>query len=545
MAKDIKYSEDIRAALKKGVDKLANAVRVTLGPKGRNVVLDKGFGLPTITNDGVTIAKDIELEDKFENLGAQLVKEAASRTNDVAGDGTTTATILAQALIHRGFEIVKTGVNVIDIKHGIEKAVAKVVEGLHSLKKPISTPAEKAQVATISAGDPEIGTKIAELMEKVGDQAPITVEDSPTFGMSTEVVEGMQFNKGYISQYMVTDVAKMEAVMEDPGILITDQKISSLNDILPLIEAMAKVGRKDLLIIAEEVSGEALATLVLNKIRGVFNALVVAAPSFGENRKAILEDIAVLVGTGVISSEKGMKLESVMVDSLGRAGKVVATKDNTTIVNGSGNKFNIEARVNQIKTQLENETSQYEKDKLKERLAKLSGGVGILKVGAATEIELKEKKHRIEDAIQATKAAVEEGIVAGGGVALLNAKKFLDGFIGANSDENQGIEIVRSVLAEPLRQIAVNAGKDPALVLEKVMQQMEGYGYDAGTDQFNVNMIERGIVDPTKVTRSALQNAASVAAMILTTEVGVADKPTKKQPGYPPMPSGDEFGSEY
>ncbi len=545
MAKEIKYSEDVRAALKKGADKLANAVRVTLGPKGRNVILDKGFGSPTITNDGVTIAKDVELEDKFENMGAQLVKEAASHTNDVAGDGTTTATILAQAIIHRGFETVKSGVNVIDIKHGIEKAVARIVEGLQSLKKSISTKEEKAQVATISAGDPEIGTRIAELMERIGDEAPITVEDSPTFGISTEVVEGMQVAKGYLSPYMVTDAAKMEAVMENPSILITSQKITSLQEILPLIESMVKEGKKDLFIMAEDVSGEALTTLVLNKIRGVFNALAVAAPSFGENRKAILEDIAILTGTDVVSEDKGMKLESVISASLGHAGKVIATKDSTTIVNGAGDKFKIDARINQLKLQLEKEVSQYEKDKLKERLAKLSGGVGVLKVGAATEIELKEKKHRIEDAVQATKAAVEEGIVAGGGVALLNAKKFLDGFIGINADENYGIEIVRNVLAEPLKQIAINAGKDPALVLERVMQQMEGFGYDAAKDQFNVNMIEAGIVDPTKVTRSALQNAASVAAMILTTEAGIAEKPTKKQPGYPPMPSGDEFDGEF
>ena len=545
MAKEIKYGEDIRNALKKGADKLANAVRVTLGPKGRNVILDKGFGSPTITNDGVTIAKDIELEDKFENMGAQLVKEAASKTNDVAGDGTTTATILAQAIIHRGFETVKSGVNVIDIKHGIEKAVARIIEGLQSLKKSISTKEEKAQVATISAGDPEIGVRIAELMERIGDEAPITVEDSPTFGISTEMVEGMQVAKGYLSPYMVTDTAKMEAVMENPSILITSQKITSLQEILPLIESMVKEGKKDLFIMAEDVSGEALTTLVLNKIRGVFNALAVAAPSFGENRKAILEDVAILTGTDVVSEDKGMKLESVISTSLGHAGKVIATKDSTTIVNGAGDKFKIDARISQLKLQLEKEVSQYEKDKLKERLAKLSGGVGVLKVGAATEIELKEKKHRIEDAVQATKAAVEEGIVAGGGVALLNAKKFLDGFIGANADENYGIEIVRNVLAEPLKQIAVNAGKDPALVLERVMQQPEGFGYDAAKDQFNVNMIEAGIVDPTKVTRSALQNAASVAAMILTTEAGIAEKPTKKQSGYPPMPSPDDFDGAF
>ena len=545
MAKDIKYGEDIRASLKKGVDKLANAVRVTLGPKGRNVILDKGFGLPTITNDGVTIAKDIELEDKFENLGAQLVKEAASRTNDVAGDGTTTATILAQAIIHRGFETVKSGVNVIDIKHGIEKAVAKVIEGLHSIKKSISTQAEKAQVATISAGDSEIGAKIAELMEQVGDSAPITVEDSPTFGMSTEIVRGMQFPKGYLSPYMVTDTIKMEAVMEHPAILVADQKISSLQDILPLMEALVKEGKKDLLIIAEEISGEALATLLLNKIRGIFNTLAVSAPSFGENRKAILEDIATLVGTDVISTDKGMKLESTPISILGRAGKVIATKDATTIVDGAGDKFKIGVRIEQLKAQLAQESAQYEKDKLKERLAKLSGGVGILKVGAATEIELKEKKHRIEDAIQATKAAVEEGIVAGGGVALLNAKRFLDGFFGNNADENYGIEIIKNVLSEPLRQIAINAGKDPALVLERVSGQPAGFGYDAASDRFDVDMIQSGIVDPTKVTRSALQNAASVAAMILTTEAGVTDKPTKKQPGYPPMSGGDEFSGEY
>jgi len=545
MAKDIKYGEDIRNALKKGVDKLANAVRVTLGPKGRNVILDKGFGAPTITNDGVTIAKDIDLEDKFENLGAQLVKEAASRTNDVAGDGTTTATILAQAIIHRGFETVKSGVNVIDIKHGIEKAVMKVVDGLQAIKKSISTTAEKAQVATISAADSEIGSKIAELMEKVGDAAPITVEDSPTFGISSEVVEGMQFNKGYASHYMATDTAKMEAVMEHPSILITDQRISSLQEILPLIEAMVKEGKKDLLIIAEDISGEALATLVLNKIRGVFNALAVTAPSFGDNRKAILEDIAILVGTDVISTDKGMKLESITPALLGHAGKVIADKDNTTLVGGSGDKFKIDARINQLQLRIEQETNQYEKDKLKERLAKLSGGVGILKVGAATEVELKEKKHRIEDAIQATKAAVEEGIVSGGGIALMNTKKYLDGLIGANTDENYGIEIIRQVLVEPLRQIAINAGKDPALVVERVMQQPDGFGYDAANDQFNVNMIEQGIVDPTKVTRSALQNAASVAAMILTTEAGVTEKPAKRQPSYPSLPTGDEFGGEF
>jgi chaperonin GroEL len=538
MAKDIKQAAEIRQALKRGIDKLADTVKVTLGPKGRNVVLDRGYGAPTITNDGVTIAKEITLPDKFENMGAQIVKEAATRTNDVAGDGTTTATLLAQAMVTEGLKGVEEGTNVMGLKRGIDRASEAVVAELLKTSKSITTKEEKAQVATISAGDPEIGEVIAQLMEEVGDDAPITVEDSPTFGIEKEVVEGMQFDKGYLSPYMVTDPARMEAIMENPHILVTDQKITTVSDLVPLMEAMASQGEKSLVIIAEEVSSEALTMLVLNKIRGVFNSIAVSAPSFGERRKEILEDIAVLTGAELISEDKGMQLEKVTQEMLGRATKIVTTKDSATIIGGAGAKELIAARITQLKNRIAEETAEFEREKLQERLAKLSGGVGILRVGAATEIELKDKKLRIEDAIQATKAAVSEGIVAGGGTALLNAAGILNALEAdtMEPDEKAGIGIVRNALSEPLRQIAANAGKNPDEVASKVATQQWGFGYNAATDEFDVDMIASGIVDPTKVTRSALQNAASVAAMILTTEAGVTDLP---QPSKDDQTVGD------
>lgn len=528
MAKEIRFGRVARQALKRGVDKLADTVKVTLGPKGRNVILDRGFGIPVITNDGVTIAQEIEVKDKFENMGAQIIKEAANKTNDVAGDGTTTATLLAQAIIQRGLEAVDKGVNVIALRRGIEKGTKAVVEALQAMAKPVTRKEEKAQVAAISAGDPEIGNFIAEAMEKVGDQSPITVEESQTFGIELELVEGMQFDKGYISPYMVTDAPRMEAIVEEPYILITDQKITAIAEILPLIESMVQAGKKELLIIADEVGGEALATLVVNKLRGIFTALAVAAPGFGERRKEMLEDIAILTGGEVISEDKGMKLESTALDQLGRARKVMATKDNTVIIGGLGEAEKIQSRIKQIENQLQSETSDFEKEKLEERVAKLRGGVAVLKVGAATEVELKEKKHRIEDAVSATKAAVEEGIVPGGGVALLNASSALKK-LEVEGAEKIAIGILEEALREPLRQIVVNAGRDPDLVARKVEQGQPGIGYDAERDQFDVEMISVGIVDPTKVTRSALQNAASAAAMLLTTEAAVTDLPKKEE----------------
>lgn len=526
MAKQILFDEKARQALKRGVDKLADAVKVTLGPRGKNVVLDKGFGAPQIVNDGVTIAKEIELEDKFENIGAELVKEVASKTNDVAGDGTTTATVLAQAIVAEGLKNVAAGANPILIKSGIEKGVKAIVEELQRMKQDISTQEERQQVASIAANDQEIGRVIAEAMEVVGPEGVITVEESQSFGIQKEVVEGMQFDRGLISAYMITNAERMEAVYEDPYILIVDKKISALNDILPLLEKLAQSGRKELVIIAEDVEGEALATLVVNKLRGTFNALAIKAPGFGDRRKEMLEDIAVLTGGKVISEDVGLKIENTEIGDLGQARRVVATKENTTIVEGRGDEEKIKARVVQIKKEIETTESDFDKEKLQERLAKLSGGVAVLKVGAATETEIKEKKLRIEDALAATKAAVAEGIVAGGGVALLRATKVLDG-VKIDGEEEIGVDILRRALIEPVRQIANNAGKNGDVVVEEVKRQPGNYGYNAVADKYE-DLVEAGIIDPTKVTRTALQNAASIAAMLLTTEAVVTDLPEKK-----------------
>jgi len=527
MAKQILFNEKARQALKRGVDKLTDAVKVTLGPRGRNVVLDKGFGTPQIVNDGVTIAKEIELEDKFENIGAELVKEVASKTNDVAGDGTTTATVLAQAIVAEGLKNVAAGSNPMLIKAGIEKGVRAIVEELQRMKQDISTKEERQQVASIAANDPEIGRVIAEAMEEVGPEGVITVEESQGFGIQKEVVEGMQFDKGFVSAYMITNAERMESVYEDPYILITDKKISALNDILPLLEKLAQSGRKELVIIAEDVEGEALATLVVNKLRGTFNTLAIKAPGFGDRRKEMLEDIAALTGGKVISEDVGLKLENTEIGDLGQARRVVATKENTTIVEGKGSEEKIKARVAQIKKEIETTESEFDKEKLQERLAKLSGGVAVLKVGAATETEIKEKKLRIEDALAATKAAVAEGIVVGGGVALLRALGSLDG-VKVDGEEEIGIEILRRALSEPVRQIANNAGKNGDVVVEEVKRQPGNYGYNAVAEKYE-DLIEAGIIDPTKVTRTALENAASIAAMLLTTEVVVTDLPEKKE----------------
>jgi chaperonin GroEL len=536
MPKQIKYDEQARRRLKRGVDKLANAVKVTLGPKGRNVVLDRGFGAPTITNDGVTIAKEIELEDKFENIGTEIVKEVATKTNDVAGDGTTTATLLTQAIIGQGLKNVAAGANPLAIKRGIEKGTEAVVAGLRKISKPVAGKAEIAQVATISAEDPEVGQLIAEVMQQVGKDGVITVEESQTFGLAKEIVEGMQFDKGYISPYMITNAERMEAEYEDPYILITDRKISSINEILPLLEKLSQTGKKELVIIAEDVEGEALATLVVNKLRGTFNSLAIKAPGFGDRRKEMLEDIAVLTGGQVISEEVGLKLENAELKMLGRARKVIATKENTTIVEGKGQKPKIEARVNQIKQELERSDSEFDKEKLQERLAKLAGGVAVIKVGAATEVEQKHKQHKIEDALAATRAAVEEGIVPGGGVALIRALKNLDE-VKVKGDEKTGLAILKRALEEPLRQIAHNAGQDGSVVVAEVKAKSGNYGYNAATNKYE-DLVEAGIIDPTKVTRSALQNAASAAAMLLTTECVVTDRPEKKTPSPVTPPSG-------
>ncbi len=541
MAKQIKYEEQARRLLKKGVDKLANAVKVTLGPRGRNVVLDKGFGAPNITNDGVSIAKEIELKDKFENIGAEIVKEVASKTNDVAGDGTTTATLLAQSLIREGLRNVAAGANPLALKNGLEKGAKAVVNALKKMSKPVVGREEIAQVATISAEDSEVGNLIADIMEEVGKDGVITVEESQTFGLSKDIVEGMQFDKGFISPYMITDAERMEAIYEDPYILITDKKISSLNEILPLLEKLAQAGKKELVIIADEVEGEALATLVVNKIRGTFNALAVKAPGFGERRKEMLQDIAILTGGQVISEDVGLKLENIEMKMLGRARKVVSTKETTTIIEGQGKKSDIEARISQIKSELERSDSEFDREKLQERLAKLAGGVGVIKVGAATEVEQKQKQQKIEDALAATKAAVEEGIVPGGGVALIRTQAALDE-IKAKGDEKIGLSILRRALEEPLRQIAFNAGKDGSVIAEKVKQTKGGFGYDALNDQYD-DLLKIGIVDPTKVTRSALENAVSAAGMLLTTEAVVTDLPEKKETA--PMPPSGMPGGEY
>lgn len=534
-AKLVSLDMQARTALIKGLDIVADTVKITLGPKGRNVVLEKKFGAPVITNDGVTIAKEIDLEDPFENMGAQLVKEVASKTNDVAGDGTTTATVLAQALVHEGMKHVVAGANPMYVRRGIEKAVEKVVEELKKIARPVETKDDIAHVAAISANnDEEIGKLIAEAMDKVGKDGVITVEESQGITTTLELVEGMQFDRGYLSAYMITDPERMEAVLEEPYILITDRKISAVSDILPILEKVVQTG-KPLVIIAEDVEGEALATLVVNKLRGVLQSLAVKAPGFGDRRKAMLQDIAILTGGEFISEETGIKLENVTLNMLGRAEKVRANKDKTTIIGGKGNKKDIEARIAQIKKQLEETDSEFDREKLQERLAKLAGGVAVIKVGAATEVELKEKKHRIEDALSATKAAVEEGIVPGGGVALVRTIKALDDVKVDNEDERIGVEIVRRSLDVPLKLIATNAGKEGSIIAEKVKELDGPMGYDAAKDRF-VNMFEAGIVDPCKVTRSALQNAASIAALVLTTEGLVAEKPEKEKQTPPPPP---------
>jgi chaperonin GroEL len=523
-AKELRFNEQARRSLQAGVDKLADTVKVTLGPKGRNVVLEKKWGAPTITNDGVTIAKEIELEDPYENMGAQLAKEVANKTNDVAGDGTTTATVLAQAMVTDGLRLVAAGANPMEMKRGIEEAVAKVVDHIANLATPIDSNARDqiAYVAANSAADIEIGERIAESLQKVGNEGVITVEDSQTFGVELEFTEGMQFDKGYNSAYFITDPDRQEAVLEDPYILIANQKISSVQDLLPVLEKVMQAG-KPVLVLAEDVEGEALATLVVNKIRGTFSSVAVKAPGFGERRKAMLQDIAILTGGQVISEEVGLKLENVTIDLLGRARKVVATKDNTTIVEGAGSHEEVGARIKQIRQEIENSDSDWDREKLNERLAKLAGGVAVVKVGAATEVELKEKKHRIEDAIQATKAAVEEGIVPGGGVALLRGQEAIDKLRGGSDDVKAGRQIVRRALESPLRQIAVNAGHEGGVVVERVRELEGAVGFNAATGVYE-DLIAAGIVDPAKVTRSTLQNAASVAALLITTEALVAEQ---------------------
>ncbi|MDO8495448.1 MAG: chaperonin GroEL [bacterium] len=538
MAKQIQFGEAARVALKNGVDILANAVKVTLGPKGRNVVLDKGFGSPTITNDGVTIAKEIELKNKYENIGADIVKEVASKTNDVAGDGTTTATLLAQAIIHEGLKNVTAGASPISLKKGIEKAVDEVVKFLKTkLAKQVTTKEEIAQVATVSSKDPAIGDQIADIINKIGKDAVITVEQSQAFGLTSEIVEGMQFDRGYISHYMVTNPERMEAVYENAQILITDRKISAVADIVPLLEKISQSGKRDLVIIADEIDGDALATLVVNKLRGVFNTLAIKSPGFGDRKKEMLDDIAIVTGGQVISEEKGMKLDAVDLSMLGQARKIVVSKESTTLIGGKGKKLAIDARVAQLKNQLAKTTSEFDKEKLQERIAKLTGGVAVIKVGAATEVEQKEKQHRTEDAVQATKAAMEEGIVAGGGVALVRALVALKNVKADNADEKTGVEIIRRALEEPLRQIATNAGKEGSVIVEEVKKGKDSYGYNAETDEYG-DMIQWGIVDPVKVTRSALQNAASAAAMFLTTEAVITDIPEEKSGGPGGMPGG-------
>lgn len=532
MAKKVLYNEEARKALLKGVDQLADAVKITLGPKGRNVVLDKKYGAPNIVNDGVSIAREIELKDPFENMGAQLVKEVATKTNDVAGDGTTTATLLAQSMIHEGMRNVAAGANPMVLKKGIEKAVDVLVGEIKKKAVSVDTKAKIAQVASVSSADSTIGNLIADAMEKVGNDGVITVEDSKTMGTSLKVVEGMQFDRGYLSPYMVSDADKMECVMNDPYILITDKKIPVIQDIIQLLEKVVQAG-KELLIIAEDVEGEALATLVVNRLRGTFKCAAVKAPGFGDRRKAMLEDIAVLTGGQVISEDMGRKLDSASIEDLGTAHQVRITKDNTTIVGGAGDKAAIASRVEQIREQLKVATSQFDKDKLQERLAKMSGGVAVIEVGAATEVEMKDKRLRIEDALNATRAAVEEGIVAGGGTTFVDIQKELDG-IKAEGDVKTGINIVRHAVEAPIRQIASNAGMEGAIVAEKVKAAKVGIGYNAAEDQYE-DMIAAGIVDPAKVTRSALQNAASIAALVLTTEAIVGDEPEDK-PAMPPMP---------
>ena len=535
--KIISYEEDARRSLERGMDQLANAVKITLGPKGRNVVLEKKWGAPTITNDGVSIAKEIELDDPEEKIGAELVKEVAKKTDDVAGDGTTTATVLAQAIVKEGLRNVAAGASATDLKRGIEAATERAVEAIKNQSKEVDTKDEIANVGAISAADPEIGAEIAEAVDKVGKDGVITVEESNTFGMELEFVEGMRFDKGYISPYFVTDPERMEAVLDDPYVLIANQKISAVKDLLPALEKVMQSG-KPVVIISEDVEGEALATLVVNKLRGTFRSSAVKAPGFGDRRKAMLEDIAVLTGGTVISEEVGLKLENATLDLLGTARKIVVTKDETTIVEGGGKDDDIKGRINQIKAEIEKTDSDYDREKLQERLAKLSGGVAVIKVGAATEVELKEKKHRIEDAVQSTKAAVEEGVVPGGGVALLNAQTALDK-LDLDGDEATGALIVRRALEEPLKQIAQNAGLEGGVIVERVRALDPGYGLNAATGEYE-DMLKAGVIDPTKVTRSALQNAASIGALFLTTEALIAEKP-EKQAAPAGMPGGGDM----
>ncbi len=539
MAKQIHYSEQARKKLKNGVDKLADAVKVTLGPKGRNVVLDKGFGAPTITNDGVTIAKEIDLEDKVENLGAEIVKEVAEKTNDVAGDGTTTATLLAQAIIREGLKNVTAGANPLAIKKGIEKGTKLVIKTLKEMSKPVSGKNDIAQVATISAENSEIGNLIAEVMEEVGKDGVITVEESKTFGLQKEIVKGLQFDRGYVSPYMITNAEQMKAEFENPYILITDKKISSLQDIVPVLEKVAQAGKKELVLIADEIEGDALATLVVNKLRGIFNALAVKAPGFGDRRKEMLQDIAEVTGGQLISEELGLKLDKIELKMLGQARKVVSTKENTTIIEGKGKKEDIDARISQIKSELKVSDSEFDKEKLQERLAKLSGGVAVIKVGAATEVEQKSRQHKTEDALAATKAAVEQGIVPGGGVALLRTLKSLNQLQASKDKEEEiGLNILKRALEEPIRQIAENAGKEGSVVTAEVLKKEGNFGYNASIDVYE-DLMAAGIVDPTKVVRSALENAVSAATMLLTTECVVAEKPEEKKEGVcPSMPDG-------
>ncbi len=542
MAKEIKFNIESRDLLKKGMDQLANAVKVTLGPKGRNVIIEKKFGAPTVTKDGVSVAKEVELEEKFENIGAQLVKEVASKTADDAGDGTTTATVLAQSIVQVGLKNVTAGANPMDLKRGIDKAVTKIVEELKNMSHEIGDDNEKIkQVAAISANnDDEIGKLIAEAMEKVSKEGVITVEEAKGTETSVEVVEGMQFDRGYISPYFVTDTEKMESVLETPYILLFDKKISTMKDLLPVLEPVAQAGRP-LLIIAEDVDGEALATLVVNKLRGSLKIAAVKAPGFGDRRKEMLEDIAILTGGVVISEEKGLTLEGAKLDMLGTAEKIVIDKENTTVVNGNGAKENIDARVAQIKSQIEKTTSDYDKEKLQERLAKLAGGVAVLYVGAASEVEMKEKKDRVDDALSATRAAVEEGIIPGGGVAYIRAMNGLDTLQGANDDQNTGILIVKRALEEPLRQIVENAGLDGSVVVQKIKEGKDDFGYNARTDKYEP-LYKAGVIDPTKVARIALENAASIAGMFLTTECVVAEIPEENPPAMPPMGGGGMGG---
>lgn len=540
MAKDIKFSEDARQSMVRGIDVLADTVKVTLGPKGRNVVLDQSYGSPLITNDGVTIAKEIELEDKFEDMGAKLVAEVASKTNDIAGDGTTTATVLTQAIVSEGMKNVTAGANPVGVRRGIDKAIRVASDRLSEISVPVDSKGAIANVASISSGDSEVGDLIAEAMEKVGQDGVITIEESQSIDTSLDVVEGMQFDRGYLSQYMVTDNDKMEAVLENPYILLTDKKISNIQDILPVLEQVVQEGRA-LLVVADDIDGEALPTLVLNKIRGTFNVVAVKAPAFGDRRKAMLEDLSILTGAQVITEDLGLELKDTTIDQLGGANRVVVTKDDTTIVEGAGNKEQLEQRVAQIRGQIEETTSEYDREKLLERLAKLAGGVAVVKVGAATESELKERKLRIEDALNATRAAVEQGIVAGGGTAFINAKHAVSDLAESlTGDEQTGAQIVLRALEAPVRQIAENAGLEGSVIVEKLKEQTEDIGFNAATAEW-VNMIEEGIVDPTKVSRSALQNAGSVAGLILSTEAAVANQPQPE----PQMPAMDPSAGMY